>query len=166
MKILEYIEDAYYYLVWQYRDVKFWCRHNLTKAHFNVVKAAWLGYPFDYSYIYKLEKAKLEELYEYFSKANYISKEQYDEYCSKIRLAINLLDIIIEDDAQPENDVYVNHRNWKRFMPWYSDSNVQNKNPEEWCQYMFKTFPGILRTHKARYLYYKVRLQYGETWCD
>ena len=51
-------------------------------------------------------------------------------------------------------------------MPWYSDSNVQNKNPEEWRQYMFKTFPGVLRTHKARYLYYKVRLQYGETWWD
>ena len=166
MKILEYIEDAYCYLVRQYRDAKCWCRHNLTKAHFNVVKAAWLGYPFDYSYIYKLEKAKLEELYEYFSKANYISKEQYDKYCSKIRLAINLLDIIIEDDTQPENDVYVNNHNWKRFMPWYSDSNIQNENPEVLRQHLFKTFPGVLRTYKARYLYYKIRLTYGDTWGD
>lgn len=166
MKIIEYIKDVYYYLVWQYRDAKRWCRHNLTKAHFNVVKTAWLGYPFDYSYIYKLEKAKLEELYEYFSKANYISKEQYDKYCSKIRLAINLLDIIIEDDAQLENDVYVNNHNWKRFMPWYSDSNIQNENPEVLRQHLFKTFPGVLRTYKARYLYYKIQLIYRDTWCD
>ena len=80
MKILEYIKDAYYYLVWQYRDVKCWCRHNLTKAHFNVVKAAWLGYPFDYSYIYELEKAKLEEEHLKDAINSYFSKEIYKNY--------------------------------------------------------------------------------------
>ena len=168
MKIFEYFEDAYYWSIRTFKDIRLWCRYNTTKEHWNVVKKAWLGYPFDYSYIYELEKAKLKELYAYFSTANYISKEQYDEYCSKIRLAINLLDIIIEDDSI--TSVYVNTRNWERYMPWYRSENIQTKyikeTADEWRHRILTQFSGALRTEKARHLYFKLRLQYGETWWD
>ena len=84
MKIFEYFEDAYYWSIRTFKDARLWCRYNITKEHWNVVKKAWLGYPFDYSYIYELEKAKLQELYAYFSTADYISKEQYENTAPRL----------------------------------------------------------------------------------
>lgn len=169
MKWIEWIKEnwdaPYWRLYWMWKDIRCWCRHNLNRAHFNLVKEAWLSYPFDFSYIYELDKAKLEEMRSYFRKAKWIEQSSYDMYIRELTWAINCLDIIIEEELQPDN-VYINKRNWKRFLPYWEDKNILVDDPEKWRQEMFERYPGELRCAKARHLYNKIRLYKAEGWWD
>lgn len=144
----------YYKCYWLWKDIRGWWWHNMNKAHFHLVKEAWLSYPFDFAFLYELEKAKLQEMYAYFSKAKYLYPDNYASYCRDISICIKLIDIFLEEEANP--DVYINKRNWKRFMDFEEDRFDD----------FFEKFPGILRAYKARHLYYKIRLYKTEHWWD
>lgn len=131
--------------------IKYWFKYRFNKKHKKLIKTAAIGYPFDFAYLYYLEKAKLEEMLDYFSSGKWIGQEDYDRMCFKIKIAINLLDIIINDDIAP--DVYVNNSNFSRFM------NEQQR-------FLLNKYPKCLRVEKAKYLYYKLRYYYTETWWD
>lgn len=142
-----------------FKNIRFWFRYNFNKEHLKVVKAALMGYPFDYGFLYSLEKSKLQEMYAYFKKSDETEK------CSRISLALRLLDIVIEDDSLSKT--YVNFKNWERFIPSLKYSNIRyDENPSVLRTRYFKAFPGDLRTEKARYLYHKVLYKCLETWWD
>lgn len=132
------------------------------------MKTAFLSYPFDYSYMWVLQKAKLEDMLFYFSRAKYIAQKRYDSYCSKIRLTIKLLDIVIEDDLT--YDAYINKKNWERFLPEYSFEKQKLFDDKEkwrlWVDKQFDLYPGLIRNKKALKLYYRLIEQYEEEWWD
>ena len=138
-----------------------------------LVKEAWCSYPFDFEYLYCLEKAKLQEMLAYFSHvkkslsadmstdayfsyAKYLFPENYGRYCSRIQICINCIDIFLEEEAKP--DVYINKKNAGRFLQEFDDEEALVK--------FLESFPGILRARKARRLYHIIRERNTEEWWD
>lgn len=162
----------FYYITRKYNDIRCWCRHNLNKHHWKVVKYAIKGYPFDFGYIWDLEKAKLEEMLNYFSKANIILPEDYELIIRDIKLAIKLLDIIREEELtfeyKPTEDferltgfdyeclVNVNTNNAHRFI------NPRTDNLE----FAINRMPHLVYLAKAKHLYYKLMEYRIEHWWD
>ena len=62
----------------------------------------WSNHSYDYGYLLELEREKLKDMYEYFSNANIIEDEWIR--ARDCKLAISLLNIILEDDSS--YDVY------------------------------------------------------------
>ena len=65
-------------------------------------KIMWSNHSYDYGYLLELEREKLKDMYEYFSNANIIENEWIR--ARDCKLAVALLDIILEDDSS--YDVY------------------------------------------------------------
>ena len=151
----EHWDIPYYKCYWLYHDIRCWMWHNFNMPHMRLVKEALCSYPFDFAYLYYLEKAKLQEMLVHFSRAKYLFPENYASYCRDISICIRLIDIFLEEEANP--DVYINKRNWKRFMGYFGEDEFN---------VFFEKFPGILRAHKARHLYHKIRLYKTEYWWD
>ena len=66
-------------------------------------KIMWSNHPWDYSYLLRLEREKLKDMYKYFSNANIIEDEWIR--ARDCKLAVALLDIILEDDSS--FDIYL-----------------------------------------------------------
>ena len=53
-KAIEWLKDnwdiPYWKCYWLWRDIRGWWWHNMNKAHFHLVKEAWLSYPFDFAF--------------------------------------------------------------------------------------------------------------------
>ena len=166
-KLIEWIKEnwdlPFWRCYWWYKDLRGFIYYNFNRYHLRLVKEAWLSYPFEYDFMYDIQKVKLEEMVAYFKKTCYVGMNTIRQ----IELCIRLLDIIRQEDI--ETKVYVNSKNWKRFRPEWSDDNLYKDTPEEceeWRQHMFKTFPGELRCTKAKKLYYKILETHADTWWD
>ena len=167
-KLIEWLKDnwdiPYWKCYWWYRDLRGFIYYNFNLHHLRLVKEAWLSYPFEYEFMYDIQKAKLIEMNEYFKKTGYVGQKSIEQ----IALCIRLIDIIREEDI--DTKVYVNTRNWKRFRPDWSDENLWSKDTheecEEWRKHMFEKFPGELRCAKAKKLYYMLLERYADTWWD
>lgn len=152
----------YYYLRNKYYDIKCWFRHNFNKHHWNVVKSAYKGYPFDFGYLWELEKAKLQEMLHYFNHADII--EDYKPIQKDIKLALKLLDIIREEELT------FTYRNGKEFE-YKCLVNVNLNNGyryfnEKELEFVKNKMPHMLYMAKAKRLYYKLLEYKIETWWD
>lgn len=135
-----------------YNDVRCWFRHCFNKHHWKVIKEAILGYPFDYCYLWELEKAKLVEMQKFFEESNITIDDP--KTAKEINLAIKLLDIMLfEDDLYEFNHrtreyeclVKVNTNNIDRFI-----FNQCEKN------FILDKMPHELYVVKAKHLYYEL----------
>lgn len=140
-----------------------------NKVKYKTIDEAINGYSFDFGDLYNLELAKLKEMVDYFTK--YGISADNDKYIKKMKLAIRLLEIIIEeggfhfenescDMLKPMNckyvcDVDVNVKNAHRFV----------KNETERYFYV-EHYPHELYLLKAKYLYHKLRDYFEQTWWD
>lgn len=115
-------------------------------------------YDFDYSSVLAVEKHQLQRLYNSINK--YRNHVDYERDLNKIKLAIKLLDIYMEEVPLQDYDsvewkciVYVNTKNLSRFFPVGIVSN-----------------PELIKIHlyqeKAWYLYHKVKERYMRSWWD
>lgn len=155
MQPFDYIKSKYY-------DIRCWFRHNFNKHHWNVVKTAYKGYPFDFGYLLSLEKAKLQEMLHYFNNADII--EDYKPIQKDIKLSLKLLDIICEEELTFTYEkrggfeykclVNVNLNNGHRYFNEKELEFVKNK------------IPHMLYIAKAKHLYYKLLEYKIETWWD
>ena len=163
-----------------YRQIKMWFRFHFRKEFLKLLKAVLKSYPWDGTYLLKLEKAKMEEMATYFERSQLV--DGWKRMVKKLRLCARLIDIITEDDDvelfhyngdwhfepckdNPEYyemvfsddheyicDVKVNLKNIKRFA----------KN-EKLINYYLK-FPHELYKLKAEYLYHKIRFYNELNW--
>ena len=143
-------------------------------------KLMWSNRPWDYSYLLRLEREKLRDMYEYFSNANIIEDEWIR--ARDCKLAIALLDIILEDDSsfdiylpigmKPSKSKYVilkyvNDYNIDRFLNreickrYRIESSKRNKNND-----IAIITRDELRIAKAWNLYCKLREYRLMTWWD
>ena len=142
--------------IW-YRIVQ-WCQENFTRARYEVIAEAITSPPFDWSYLLRLERAKLREMKKYFELTNGTFDHTND--IRWISICIKLLDIIIDE---PEDQRYVNTRNmWRFIRPTDYAKGVEKEDVEHY----YKSYPQDLRWVKAEHLYYEIRKQYTCRWWD
>ena len=131
---------------------------NFTVARIKLIGRAINDPPYDWSYLLKLERAKLIEMRDYFKMMSNDFNHESD--IKWINICINLIDIIAE---QPEDHPYVNVNNMWRFIR--STDYVKDVIKEDVEDY-YKSYPQDLRWVKAEYLYYEIRKRYTSRWWD
>ena len=106
--------------------------------------------PFDYGFMLNNERTMLRKMYDFFTKESVLCDK--DDIARHIRLAINLLNIVlayddplIMDEASFTITVYVNTRNATRFLR---------------CNVGHPMLQNELRKEKAWYLYNRLRYYY------
>lgn len=156
-----------------------WIRYHIFNKNFHpLLKEVYHSYPWDEAFLYNLEKAKIHEMRVYHEK--YRRFEGVEEVIRDMKICENLIDIFngtkslfhydgelkfepIDgsdnceanfDDLKYNCDVYVNTKNWKRFIP-------NNKYASYWLE-----FPHELYIQKAKYLYHKIRYEKDAAWWD
>lgn len=135
-------------------------------------KRIW-GQPWDYGYLLKLEQYKIREMCKYFQKSQLTVG--WELQVRDLKLCDKLIDIILEKDIYYQSwldncygsiphkqlpfPVYVNSRNYKRFMPTVSNFKEDNIHLQA-------SMNISLRQKKALYLYNKIRAFRMEHWWD
>lgn len=124
-----------------------------------IIKLATKFQPWDFGFNLEMEKAMFERMYEFFSSTAPVvaGAERVDR---EIKLAINLLNIIMEEDTAT---VWVRERGW-RLVKYVNTKNANRfgkfSNLEE---VLVKDY---LRQSKAWYLYHKLRCYKMQHWWD
>ena len=143
-------------------------------------KLMWSNYPWDYSYLLRLEREKLKDMYKYFSHADITVNEWI--HARDCKLAISLLDIILEDDSSFDiylpNGAKLSERKYV-ILKYVNDYNIDRFLDRDICKkYRIESskkngdnsFPIItrdeLRIAKAWNLYCKLREYRLMTWWD
>lgn len=124
----------------------------------NLIKKAHKFQPWDYGFNLELEQEMLRDMYAFWSSDKPISVGS-ERVAREINLAINLLDIILENnhsyDVFTDKSLkYVNIRNSLRFTPLKGLCGND------------LVFKDIVRQEKAWYLYNKLRYYRMRTWWD
>ena len=131
---------------------------NFTVTRIKLIGRAINDPPYDWTYLLKLERAKLIEMRDYFKMMSNDFNHEPD--IKWINICINLIDIIAE---QPEDHPYVNVNNMWRFIR--STDYVKGVIKED-VEHYYKSYPQDLRWVKAEYLYYEIRKRYTACWWD
>ena len=131
---------------------------NFTFARIKLIGRAINDPPYDWSYLLRLEQAKLIEMRDYFMMMSHDFGHRID--IKWINLCINLIDIIVN---QPEEHPYVNTKNMWRFI---RSTDYVNEVIKEDVEHYYKSYPQDLRWVKAEYLYYEIRKRYTSRWWD
>lgn len=136
----------------------------------------WNDRDWDYCFMLEMERKKLKKVLRWYEDNEFgMSAYGWHDYRT-MRWALSCLDIILDNDwwrinfpegsnwlkirdheKYYEVDPYVNLRNWKRFLPYFNEENL-NKTPKLWSV--------ELREEKAWHLYHRLREQYMRNWWD
>ena len=167
----EFVTNIFYNIKVFFRSLKRSCKY---------FKIMWSNHPYDYAYLLELEREKLKDMYKYFSTANIIEDEWIR--ARDCKLAISLLNIILEDDSSYDmcfpNGAkigegrcvirkYVNDYNIDRFMHrdickrYRIESTKKNRNDD-----LLIITRDELRIAKAWNLYCKLREYSLRSWWD
>ena len=159
-------------------QVRAWFKYHFTKDFFNIIKVALKGYPWQESFLYDIEKAKLIEMINYHKKVQRFVGWEY--VVRDMQLCVNLIDIFNSDGIglfeysgdlqfiQSDDDnyevkgdelkyhcnIYVNTHNINRF--------VDNENLKKY----YIDLPHELYILKAKRLYHKIRYEHDAEWWD
>lgn len=170
------------WLVKAYRSIRSWFKFTFSKNHIRLMKEAYKGRPWDFSYLWDLEYAKIKEMADYIEKSNSFVGVEY--VVRDMRICLSLIEIFSDKrdlfhfDFKPleKNDenydggvtvkavgipdseykchVNVNLKNINRF--------VDDKDAQKW----YIEYPHELYELKARYLYHKIRREREMGWWD
>lgn len=162
-------------------ELRAWFKYHTRKEFWNIVKVAFKGYPWQDSFLYELERAKIQEMIEYHKKAKRF--EGWEYVVRDMQICINLIGIILEEEElfDYEGDglkftkiegtdnyeisgnnkyvckVYVNTKNAYRFIPLGND----NPHIDYWKEHSHEIY--LL---KAKALYHKIRNERDAEWWD
>ena len=162
-------------------SIQAWFRYHTRKEFWNIIKVAFKGYPWQESFLYELERAKIQEMIEYHKKTKRF--EGWEYVVRDMQICVNLIGIILEEndlfDYEGDgfkytpidgtdtyevtcDDVYVpkfymNVRNAYRFVP----KGKNNPMFDYWCSH-----PHEIYLLKAKALYHKIRNERDAEWWD
>lgn len=180
------IEKLYWFwklkFVDKYYDIKYWLKHHFKKRFYNVLKTVLKSYPWDYSFLYEIEEAKLKEMLNYHENSHIVCEESREQMIRTIKWALSMLYIIQHDTdfyhftgEAKFNELDETDKNGESLYEWdgsdleyHCDINVNTRNYKR-----FKVLKSVIDLHKhelyiekARYLYHKIRLYYEQYWWD
>lgn len=135
--------------IWQTLK-QYYVRLIIFKSKLSLFKILWKDQPWDYWYIYKLEREKLAHVKWFFESKYTDTIHNHDIH--ELDICISLLDIFLEG-KKPE---HINFHNYKRFIPKCSHGLLD----------FFKEYPEELYKLKALYLYHKIRNKRTLNWWD
>lgn len=133
-------------------------KYNFTKLHLDSVLESFDFKPYDYTHIWRVERAHLIETKSYFQISNSFDHTDDIKY---INICINLLDILIDDGdglmdyKNMKFKKYVNTKNFKRFIQ-NAPTSYDNL---EICNY-------DVYMAKAKHLYYEILKNKITNWWD
>lgn len=160
------------------RNIRSWFHYRLKKDFLHLLKVVLQSYPWDCTFLYYIEKAKIEEMRKYHERNN--SFVDCDIVIRDMKICENLIDIFTENKElfyydgdivfnKNENGDYtmettpdfkynclvkVNLKNIKRFVDNEKNYKYYIENPHE------------LYILKAKHLYHKIRNERDFTWWD
>lgn len=143
--------------IW-YRIVQ-WVEQNLTLARLRLIGETITDPPYDFCYLLRLEKAKLQEMANYFSHVDFVD-HTHDIYW--INICIKLIDIITEDETITDTPKVNTNNMWRFIRPTDYVKGVEKEDIEHY----YKSYPQDLRWVKAEHLYYEIRKFYTSHWWD
>lgn len=167
----------------KFSEAMYWLKIHTRKRFLRIVKTAFSGYPYDYSYLLELEQAKLNEMADYIEENDRFIGAQF--VVRDIRICSSLIDIFIGKKSlfhydgklefvlssqKDENgdaimelkgdslkyfcDVRVNTKNIRRFVQDEKLIKYYTENPHK------------LYELKAQKLYHKIRCEKEIEWWD
>lgn len=113
--------------------------------------------PFDYYYLYRIERAKLCDMLFYFQNSKMRIKSDINRITKEIKCCINCIDIFT-DYKDINKNTYINTKNAYRFFPY--------KNMESILNLYIRKYPDEIYKMKAFNLYHEIRKRYSQTWWD
>ena len=168
-----------------YYSVRSWFKYTFNKYHIKLVKEALNGRPWDYSYLLRLERAKIEEMMDYHERRNFFVG--WEIVVRNMKICLSLIEIILGErklfhfdgqllfvDTTEEEKERMGGRAKKigqsEDFKYNCDVyvNVRNidrfvpKNAQKW----YIRHPDELYVLKAKYLYHKIRVERDEEWWD
>ena len=132
-------------------------KKSLTKAQNRLYKCIKKDNDWDWVYLMTLEKEKLINMANYFSKSRLVVGWEND--VKWINYCIKLINIIIEDDF-PYNKVDAHKINFKNVKRFYNRHELTNNDMED------SYIKNMIYTLKAENLYYEIRKNYTRNWWD
>lgn len=166
----------------KYYELRGWVRYHIFNKNFRkLLKTMYQSYPWDESYLYKMEKAKIEEMRKYHEKQKRFVGVEY--VIRDMKICENLIEIFNGErnlfhydgdltfkktdggnyemgtthDFKYNCDVKVNLKNAERFLP----KGLDEKQKQYWFSY-----PHEIYELKAKHLYHKIRLERDGKWWD
>ena len=160
--------------------IRSWFKYTFNKEHLALIKEAYTGRPYDYAFLYGLERKKIEEMVRYHERQQMFVGVEYTIRDMKICLSIleilmgerdtfhytgNLVFKDTDEDKDMKEvgttpdfkyhcDVYVNTKNLKRFV---QDEKLYD---------FYTGHPHELYELKAKALYHKIRYERDWEWWD
>lgn len=135
-------------------------KYNFTKLHLDSVFESFNFKPYDYTHIWRVERAHLIETKSYFQISKIFDHTDDIKY---IDICINLLDILIDDGdglmdyKNMKFKKYVNTKNFKRFKPNApAPASCDNLEICNYDVYMVK----------VKHLYYEILKNKIQNWWD
>lgn len=167
-----------------YRSIRCWFRICCNKRHFRLAKQALFHtYPFDYEFLYELQKFQLEEQIEYYKHSGIAVPETYEPIVRWQKMAIKLHDIMLDHNVElydytgdmefvPTGDG--NYRLKDDDVEYHCLVKVNMRNLDRYLQlshnHKYRSFyiehPHELYQLKAWYLYHKLLAYYAQSWWD
>lgn len=168
--------------------VRSWFKYTFNKDHLAVMKEAYKGRPYDYGFLYQLEKTKIKEMSDYLEKADRFVGVEF--VVRDMRICLSLLEIMLGERSTfhytgdlvfkeiPEEEKKEGEflEGDKMLVPtpgfkYYCDVHVNLKNmkrfvsSEKLCDF-YTIHPHEFYELKARALYHKIRFDHEEEWWD
>ena len=114
---------------------------------------------YDFSFIYKLEQAKLKNVKTYLETFKRFEGVEYQIWV--IGICIKLLDVLMAETYPNFSAYHINYRNAERFM----NLHRLNSTREDYID-LFKKIPSEYYYCKVKNLYYELRKEYTSYWWD
>lgn len=156
---------------YKYRAIYHWFHCNFNKYHWALVKEAFLGHPWDNSFLTILEEKKLDEILHWFEHHQNMVDEQYNDIMKSLKIAKYCIHIINNGtDLYTYNysadttkgtceysyiGPHVNTKNVRRFFGSCESKYITTNNSFHY-----------LYIAKCKHIYYMIRERYTDYWWD
>lgn len=161
----------------KYYEIRAWIRYHFNKDFWLIVKTAFKGYPWQETFLYELERAKIQEMINYHKKYKRFVGVEY--VIRDMELAVKMLDIMLDeteffhydgdmDFVKNEDGTYSIENNSTKYV---CDVKVNTRNVDRFSDNVYLTRYMIEHPHelyilKAKHLYHKIRFEKDDTWWD
>lgn len=157
------------------RNIRSWLHFHFHKDFLHLLGVVLKSYPWDYSFLYYMEKAKIEEMRKYHERNDsFVGQENSIRY---MKICEKLIDIITEKKEifTYSGEIKFNKQENGNYAIDTSDCkyqcfvNVNTKNLERFVKKeklydFYKKHPHELYLIKARHLYHKIRAERDDYW--
>lgn len=161
----------------KYRSFKSWIKYHTTKEFKNLLKVVLKSYPWDYTYLYEIEQAKIAEMIEYHRyHQRFVG---WEEVVRDMEICYKLIDIILgkKDLFHYDGDLTYTKLEDGNYeigntpdFKYHCDVKVNTKNADRFVDTKTRKWyiehPHELYVEKAKCLYHKIRLEHDGEWWD